>query len=45
MHDMDVLAGRLRAHAPPRPVPARLDAAGIDIAPQRILYVTSEIAD
>jgi starch synthase len=45
MHDMDVLSGRLRAHAPPRPVPARLDAARIDIAPQRILYVTSEIAD
>jgi starch synthase len=42
MAEADVLSGGSRAHAPPASVPARPEA---DEPPQRILYVTSEIAD
>ena len=45
MHDADVLSGRSRALAVPPPVPARPAWRDLDIAPERILYVTSELAD
>lgn len=47
MNYADVISGRARASAAPELAPPRFEAAGAetDVAPQRILYVTSEIAD